>query len=257
MSNNRKSSKPRKRRSVSASTEGIVKLRKAIALKKDSNNVPLTQEALAEKLSLSNKTIQRFLSEKPIDWSNALRIINELNLKEEEILFSEDSLVYKTIENIENESLPNSDRAIKLIEELENSFTRLKVSRVANSQIREWIKNNRRTLSQKAAEYAFQECFVSNNYNLNEDYTEEIDKFSKEIRVYLKFIYNCLKIARWKFLHKAMLEFSFPKSREPKFYIEALKFIRDQEIGKNFSLEESKDLVLSLEYLIETIRITL
>lgn len=245
----------RKPRGVSATPEGIKRLKEAKAGGRDDEGKPLTYERLAQRAKVSDKTVQRFFGGDDVDWDSAIAIIKELKLKEQDILPLEESLVSESIERIGAESTANSERASALIEKLETALSELKASKNASLPAMDWLKANREALSREAAKSAFEEYYGKKHSELDKDYLEEIEQFSKEIRKYLRLLYYCLEAGSWELMDRAMQESLIPMNRNSQLYVKALKFIKNQKMSRCLSPDEARELTLCLDYLINTIPI--
>ncbi|NEO24076.1 hypothetical protein [Moorena sp. SIO4A5] len=247
--------KKRNRDSVSASPEGIMRLKQARASQRDDEGNPLTYEGLAVKAKMTDRTVKRFFSGKRVDRNNAYAIIEALNLKREDVLYPdpEESLVLESIEQIQAKDTGDSERAGELIKGLETALSELKKREEASLEAMEWLKANRKALSQEAAEAALRKHYDQNPNNVDTDYSEDIEVFSQEIIKYLQLIYYCLDLRNWKPMDRAIQEFLIPVNRDLQLYVDALYFIKTQKLSLSFTPEEAKEITLYLDYLINII----
>jgi hypothetical protein len=79
-------SQPRKPRSVSATPEGLQKLKRAKASGRDDDGKRLSYERIAEKAHTSQKTVQRFFAGDGVDWDLGIAIVQALGLTIEEVV---------------------------------------------------------------------------------------------------------------------------------------------------------------------------
>lgn len=258
----------RRRNSVYPSKGGIERLKQAKAKGRDDEGKPLTFERIAEKAQVSNKTVQRFFrGEQPVDLGYANAIIEALGLKEEDVLSSEEedvlsseeSLVVESIDRIEARSAElerhgtHSERAGKLIQELERKLKGLKKSTEDSHQAMDWLKANRKALAQEAAKAALKEHYNQPSASGDADDSEKVDQFAKDIRKYLQLLYYSLEEGTWKLIEQAIQESVIPLNLESKFYAKALIFIKDQRVAKELPPEAAKEITLCLDYLINII----
>ncbi|AOY80842.1 hypothetical protein BJP36_13905 [Moorena producens JHB] len=245
--------KKRKPRGVSASPEGLKRLENAKA-KRDDEGKRLTYERLAEKADpMSDRTVKRFFSGKPVARDSAIAIITALGLRPEDVLSPEESLVSESIEQIQAKDTGDSERAGKLIKGLETALSEFKKSEEASLQAMEWLKANRKALSQEAAEAALRKHYDQNPNNVDTDYSGDIEVFSQEIREYLQLIYDCLDLGSLELIDIAIQEYLIPVNRDLQLYVDALDFIKTQKVSIRFSPEEAKELTLCLDDLINII----
>ncbi|NEO92056.1 MAG: hypothetical protein F6K56_18155 [Moorea sp. SIO3G5] len=251
-------SKKRKPRGVSASPEGIKRLNQAKASGRDDEGKPLTYERLAQRAdNMSDKTVKRFFNKERVDRDSALTIIKALGLKPEDVLSPEESLVSESIEQIQAKDTGDSERAGELIQKLETGLSKLKKRKEASLQAMEWLKGNRKALSQEAAEAALRKHYDQNPNNVDTDYSGDIEVFSQEIRKYLQLIYYCLDLGSWDLMDRAIQESKIPVNRDLQLYVDALDFIKNQKVSLSFAPEEANELTLCLDYLIKIIPIRL
>ncbi|NET64927.1 MAG: helix-turn-helix domain-containing protein [Moorea sp. SIO1G6] len=250
-------SKQRKPRGVTASPEVIMRLEQARVSERDDEGKSLSYEGLAQKAQISKKTVERFFKQKRVDWHSASAIIQALGLKPEDVLFSEESLLLESIEQIQAKDTGDSERAGELIKGLETALSELKKSEEASLEAMEWLKANRKALSQEAAEAALRKHYDQNPNNVDTDYSGDIEVFSQEIREYLKLIYYCLDVGDWELMDRAIKESKIPVNRDLQLYVDALDFIKTQKVSLSFAPEEAKELTLCLDYLIQIIPIKL
>ncbi|WP_293104550.1 hypothetical protein, partial [Moorena sp. SIO3I6] len=159
--------KKRKPRGVSASPEGLMRLEQARASQRDDEGKPLTYEGLAQKAQISKKTVERFFKQKRVDWGYARAIIQALGLREEDVLSLEESLVLESIEQIQAKDTGDSERAGEFIKGLETALSELKKREEASLEAMEWLKANRKALSQEAAEAALRKHYDQNPNNVD------------------------------------------------------------------------------------------
>ncbi len=251
----------RRRRTVRLSKAGIEQLERAKDKGRDNEGKPLTFESIAEKAKVSDRTVKRFFHGEAIEPGNADTIIEALGLKKEEILSSEEALVGESIERIEARSAElerqgtHSDRAGELIEELERKLKTLKKSTDDSHQAMDWLKANRKALGQEAAKAALREHCNQLSAEMDTNYLETVEQFSKDIRKYLQLLYYCLEEGTWNLIDQAIQKSLIPLNLESKFYVKALIFIKDQRVAKDLHPEATKELILCLEYLINIIPI--
>ncbi|NEO46555.1 MAG: hypothetical protein F6K55_21480 [Moorea sp. SIO4A3] len=252
-------SKQRKPRGVSASPEGLKRLNQARASQRDDEGNSLTYEGLAVKAKMTDRTVKRFFSGKRVDRNNAYAIIEALNLKREDVLYPdpEESLVSESIEQIQAKDTGDSERAGELIKGLETALSEFKKSEEASLEAMEWLKANRKALSQEAAEAALRKHYDQNPNNVDTDYSGDIEVFSQEIRKYLQLIYYCLELGSWELMDRAIQESKIPVNRDLQLYVDALDLIKNQKVSLSFAPEEAKQLTLCLDYLIKIIPIRL
>ncbi len=250
-----------RRRGVYPSKGGIERLKRAKAKGRDDEGKPLTFERIAGKAQVSDNTVKRFFRKEAVDRSSAVAIIEALGLKEEDVLSSEESLVVESIEKIEARSAElerhgtHSDRAGKLIKELERKLKGLKKSTDDTHQARDWLKANRKALAQEAAKAALREHYNQPIAGGDADDSEKVEQFAKDIRKYLQLLYYSLEEGTWNLIDQAIQESVIPLNLESKFYAKALIFIKDQRVAKELSPEAAKELTLCLDYLINIISI--
>jgi flagellum-specific peptidoglycan hydrolase FlgJ len=251
----------RRRNSVYASKGGIERLKEAKAKGRDDEGKPLTFEGIAEKANISLRTVRRFFNGTAVDEGYADAIIEALGLKKEEVLSSEESLVVESIERIEARSAElerhgtHSDRAGELIEELERKLKELKKSTDDSQQAMDWLEANRNALAQEAAKAALREHENQPTAGRDADYSEKVEQFTKDIIKYLQLLYYCLEVGTWNLLDQAIQETVIPLNLEPKFYVKALIFIKEQRVPQELPPEVAKELTLCLDYLIKIIPI--
>ena len=254
-------SKNRKPRSVYPSKDGVRRLEQAKAQGRDDECKPLTFERIAAKAQVSDKTVKRFFCGKGVDPYSADGIIRALGLKQEDILSSEELLVAESIEKIEASSTAleepgtNSERPAQLIGELERILRDLKKSTDDSYQAMDWLKANRKNLAQEAAEAALKEHLNQKPLNENQDYAENVELLSKDIKKYLQLLYHCLEEGAWKLLDQAMQKSLIPLNIELSYYVKALIFIKNERVAKELSPEAAKELTLCLDYLVKIIPI--
>ncbi len=234
----------RKPRSVSATVQGLRLLERAKAEKRDGEGRPLTYECLADLAGVSDKTVKRFFKGENVDRRTALAIIQALEISEEGVISQNAVLVSKTIQDIEDKQDIKPERAHKLIENIEEEFNKLKATENPSLRAMEWLKANRFLLSKEAAK-----SVVSSND------IEELNQFSEEIRKYLQLVYYCLEIGTWDFMDEALKDTTLPITRTPQVYADALVFIKDHKVNKELTSEESTEVLLCLDYLINTLPI--
>ncbi|WP_424102629.1 hypothetical protein [Moorena producens] len=249
--------KKRNRDSVSASPEGIMRLKQARASQRDDEGKPLSYERLAVKAKMTDRTVKRFFSGKRVDRNNAIAIIQALGLRPEDVLSPEESLVLESIEQIQAEDTGDSERAGELIKGLETALSEFKKREEASLQAMEWLKANRKALSQEAAEAALRKHYDQNPNNVDTDDSGDIEVFSQEIRKYLQLIYYCLELGSWELMDRAIQELKIPVNRDLQLYVDALDFIKNHKVSLSFAPEEAKELTLFLDYIIKTIPIRL
>jgi hypothetical protein len=251
----------RRRRTVRLSKGGIEQLEQAKDKGRDDEGKPLTFESIADKAKVSDKTVKRFFRGEAVDPGNADAIIEALGLKKEEVLSSEESWVVESIERIEARSAElerhgtHSNRASKLIEELERKLKELKKSTDDSHQAMDWLKANRKALAQEAAKAALREHDNQPTAGRDADYSEKVEQFTKDIRKYLQLLYYCLEEGTWNLLDQAIQETVIPLNLESKFYVKALIFIKEQRVVQELPPEVAKELTLCLDYLIQIIPI--
>ncbi|EGJ35370.1 MULTISPECIES: phycobilisome protein [Moorena] len=247
-------SKQRKPRGVSASPEGIRRLNQAKATETDDEGQSLTFDRLAERAeNISDRTVKRFFSGKPVDRGYAIAIIEALGLKPEDVLSPEELFVSESIEQIQAKDTGDSERAGELIKGLETALSEFKKSEEASLQAMEWLKANRKALSQEAAEAALRKHYDQNPNNVDTDYSEDIEVFSQEIRKYLQLIYYCLELGSWELMDRAIQESKIPVNRDLQLYVDALDFIKNQKVSLSFDPEEAKEITLYLDEIINII----
>lgn len=230
-------------RSVQATDEGIGRLQEARSMQRDVDGRPLSYEGLAEKAGLSDRTVKRFFSKGgKVDVASAIAIIKALKLNRVDILLDKDSLVSEAIESIEAQSPKGSDRANRLVENIENEFRELKVAESLSLKAMEWLESNRGGLSKEAAKSVLPEAS-----------SEEISQFSAEIREYLLLIYYCLEIGTWDFMTEAMQQAPPSITKEAQLYADALAFIKNQRVSRELPPSEAEEILLCLNYLINTL----
>ncbi|BAZ23250.1 putative signal transduction protein with Nacht domain [Kalymmatonema gypsitolerans NIES-4073] len=251
----------RRRRTVRLSKGGIEQLEQAKDKGRDDEGKPLTFESIAQKAKVSDKTVKRFFRGEAVDPGYADAIIEALDLKKEEVLSSEESLVVESIERIEARSAElerhgtHSDRAGELIEELERKLKELKKSTDDSHQAMDWLKANRKALAQEAALAGLREHYNQLSSERDMDYLENVEQFSKDIRKYLQLLYYCLEEGTWNLIDQAIHKTLIPLNLESKFYVKALIFIKEQRVAKDLPPEAAKELILCLDYLINIIPI--
>ncbi|NEP37310.1 hypothetical protein [Moorena sp. SIO3B2] len=249
-------SKQRKPRGVSASPEGLKLLKDAKASGIYDEGKSLTFDRLAERANeISDRTVKRFFKGKPVDLDSAIAIIKALNLKPEDVLFSEESLLSESIEQIQAKDTGDSERAGEFIKGIETGLSKFEKRKEASLEAMEWLKANQKALSQEAAEAALRKHYEQNQNNVDTDYSGDIEVFSKEIRKYLKLIYFCLDVRSWDLMDRAIKELKIPVNRDLQLYVDALDFIKNQKVSIRFAPEEAKYLTLCLNYLIKIIPI--
>jgi hypothetical protein len=258
----------RRPRGVRPSKGGIERLEQAKAKGRDDEGKPLTFERIAGKAQVSDNTVKRLFRGDAVDRSSAVAIIEALGLKKEEVLSSEESLlsseeslVVESIERIEARSAEpeshgtHSERAGKLIEELERKLKGLKKSTDDSHQAMDWLKANRKALAQEAAKEALREHYNQPTDRGDADDSEKVEQFAKDIRKYLQLLYYSLEEGTWNLIDQAIQESVIPLNLESKFYAKALIFIKDQKVAKELPPEAAKELTLCLDYLINIIPI--
>jgi len=237
-------------RSVSATAEGIRKLRAAkVRFKEDEDN-KLTYEKLAENLKIASRTISRFFNGKAVDRENAYAILEYLELKPEEVLQDEDLLVEQSIRKIESSRSGTPDRAQKLISQLSEALDELKAGEENRLPAMEWLKSHRMLLSKGAAEAVLKKS----NSNAEES---DIESFSIEIRKYLKLIYFCLELGTWDMIDAAIQQSRVPNTRNALLYTEALSYVKDEADSQILSSDSKQVLNLCIDYLIQILPIRL
>ncbi|NET80620.1 MAG: hypothetical protein F6J94_01050 [Moorea sp. SIO1F2] len=255
--------KKRKPRGVSASPEGIMRLKDALAKQAKASETDykrkrLSYQRLAEKAdNISIRTVQRFFNQERVDWDSAILIITALNLKPEDVLSSEESLLSESIEQIQPKDTGDSERAGELIQKVETGLSKFKKRKEASLEAMEWLKANRKALSQEAAEAALRKHYDQNPNNVDTDYSEDIEVFSQEIKKYLQLIYYFLKVRSWDLVDRAIQESKIPVNRDLQLYIDALDFIKNHKVSLSFAPEEAKEITLYLDYIIKIIQLKL
>lgn len=248
-------SKPRKSRSVCASPEGKRLLEQAKMQLNDSQGNRLTFERIAEMAKVSDKTVRRFFDGEKIDKSSANLIIKVFDLKYEDVVSLEEEKIGDAINEIaEHES--NSNRASELIKGLKTIVEEYRKSTENDYQAMDWLKVNRQTLAQQAAEVALRGCDNQNLYDGDIEYVRILKELSKDVKEYLRFCYICLKKGTIRVLEKARQQSLMPSNFDDEFYQKALLFIKDQKVLRELPQEVSKNLVDCLEFLIAIIRLT-
>lgn len=236
----------KRQRGISATLHGIHLLQQA---KANSPNGPLSYEAIAEGAQVSGKTVGRFFNGKDVDKSSAYAIIEFFKLSVEDVLSLEAVAVGESIKRIEDENTTNSERAIELIEGLESALSQLKNREKLDAQCMDWLKANRQSLAQEAAEHVLIQHSVqeSSDRDINDS---ELEQFSEEIRKYLQLVHSCLEVGDWGVIDGAVGDSSIPVNRGSDFYKKALTFIRDQRMKLELPPDTSQSLSLCLDYLI-------
>lgn len=235
----------RSSRSVRATRDGLKLLHTARAGFEDGT---LTHSAIAERLNISDKTVARFLRGEKADLSNALAIVNLLKLNQDDVLSLADSLVGEAINKIENSDTADSERAQKLIEELETSLNTLNQAKEIDFQAMGWLKANRQSLSKEAAEVVLKRLSSSSTDTAVD--ASELELFSQDIKKHLQALYLALEEGDWEVVDRAIKDRLIPINREVKHYTEALSFIRDQKISPYLLPEVAQCLILCFDYLI-------
>lgn len=244
----------KRQRGISATPHGIHLLRQA---KANSPDGPLSYEAIAEGANnISDKTVRRFFNGEDVDPNSAYPIINFLKLSAEDVLSLEDIATGESIKRIEDESTTNSERATELIEKLELALSQLKSREQLDTQCMDWLKANRQSLAQQAAEHVLIQHSVQESFDRDIN-DSELEQFSKEIRKYLHLLYLCLEEGDWDIIDGAIQKSLVPVNRGIEFYTEALTFIRDQRLSSDLSPDASQSIRLCLDYLIAILPIRL
>ena len=244
-------------RSIPPSKEGIERLKDA--KNKGEEGKPLTYERISEKAQVSVKTIKRFFKGEGLERWYARQIIEALGLEEEQVLSLEESLVEKSIERIESSSVTleghekRSERASELIAELERNLKTLKDSTDDSHQAMDWLKANRKALAQDATNEALREHDNQATPSEDTNYPDKFEQLSRDIRKYLQLLYFWLEEGTWDFIDQALQERVIPLNLEPRFYVKALIFIKEQRVAKDLPPEAVKELTLCLDYLITII----
>lgn len=238
---------PKRQRSVSATPNGMELLREAQG---NSEEGRLSQSAVAERAKVSEKTVGRFFQGKSVDWSSALAIIKCLGLSKEDVLFLEDSLIEESIEKIESSDAGKSESAQQVITGLETALNQLNQDKETDFQAMDWLKANRKSLAQEAAEAVLRK---NSGQAVTGTITDESDlnQFSQDIRKYLQVLYYCLEVGSWEFIDRAIQESLIPINREIEYYIEALTFIKNQKVSQDLSPKVAQTMTLLLDYLIK------
>jgi Phycobilisome protein len=246
----------RKSRGVKATPNGLELLHKAKGERK------MSYEEIAGHVIdgitsdvISEKTVARFFGGTSVEWFSASKIAKVLGLDVLNVVDREEYLVSESIDQIEREGA-DSKRAIGLIEELEKAFNELKQREEASLPIMEWLKANRKTLSQEAAEAVLRNRNDQENFGSNTD-DSDIERFSKDIRKYLQLLYFCLEEGSWELIERVIQESVMPVNWDTELYAEALTFIKNQKINQNFSSESTQEIMLFLDYLIKIIPLRL
>jgi DNA-binding Lrp family transcriptional regulator len=232
---------PKRQRSVRATPGGITLLREAQGSFEDG---PLSYNDIAERTNISEKTVGRFFRGDGVDRAYALAIISFFKLSEKDVL-SMDSLVGESIEKIENSATANSESAQQLIAGLETALSEFNQDKEIDLQAMEWLKVNRISLAQEAAEAVLKRRSTASKIDKS-----DLEQFSQDIRKHLQVLYYCLEEGSWEVIDGAVQESLIPINREVECYIEALTFIRDQKVSQYLSPKVAQTITLCLNYLI-------
>ena len=182
-----------------------------------------------------------------------------MGLEEEQVLSLEESLVEKSIEKIESSSViregdeKRSERASKLIAELERSLKTLKDSTDDSQQAMDWLKANRKTLAQDATNEALRKHYNQAKSSEDKNYKKKFEQLYRDIRKYLQLLYYWLEEGEWELIDQAIKEQVIPLNLEKRFYVEALIFIKEERVAKELPSKVAEELTLCLDYLVAII----
>ena len=276
-------SQTRKLRGVRATDYGLELLKQAKADK------DLSYEDIAGKAERDVKTVQRFFSGRAVDPSSASKIVVILDLKLQEVVYLDRSVVAGSIEDLEQENrtlketIAVKDREIEQLQAQANmsvseikrleaekvdiemqvklydeSIKRLKEyankseSRMSISkQTAHWLKTHKESLLQESVEFVLTKTSIKPEICVSLDSLEKTkEKLYKDMNIYLKLIYHCLDGGSHNLLFKAIMQAKIPRNLSKTAYIEAFKFIKEQRATKELSIGMADELAYYLDQLI-------